>query len=194
MYSPATQDRLVPARARLALQEHPAPLVRQVTPALAQAHQDRKVIRVRMVRLARQASQVSRAERTKVHPVRLVRTLVQATQDQLARALDPLTGAVGPTGSMPTGNSGLQGPSGPTGPTGSRGFVGNTGATGPTGINLPFLPPSFLPATGPNGPQPQLWIAPGTTQAHGFAWFNQNATGITGGSMGTNAYLGFVLS
>jgi hypothetical protein len=39
-----------------------------------------------------------------------------------------------------------------------------------------------------------LWIAPGTTQAHTYAWFNANATGVTGGSQGTFSYTQFVVS
>jgi hypothetical protein len=99
-----------------------------------------------------------------------------------------MIGPTGRAGVSVTGNTGPTGPAGITGPTGTvgpQGFVGPTGPTGPTGINLPNL------ATGQTG---QLWIAPGTTQTHLFAWFNSNATGVTGGSQGINSYAQFVVS
>jgi hypothetical protein len=110
------------------------------------------------------------------------------------------TGPTGPTGLNFAGNTGPTGPSGVTGPVGTigiMGFVGPTGPTGPTGIELPNLPYGsalFPGSTGGAGYPPDLWIAPGVTQAHGFAWFNVNATGITGGSQGMNSYAQFTVS
>jgi hypothetical protein len=96
-----------------------------------------------------------------------------------------------------TGPTGPGGVTGYTGPIGIIGFVGPTGPTGPTGINLPALPSGsslFPGSTGGAGAVPQLWIAAGVTQTAGFAWYNVNATGITGGSQGMFSYAQFKVS
>jgi hypothetical protein len=72
------------------------------------------------------------------------------------------------------------------------GFMGTTGPTGPTGINLPFMAigGTYATSTGPNGTPVMYcippWSNPGNT---GQIFVNVNATGVTGGSDGSNQYL-----
>ena len=102
----------------------------------------------------------------------VVSVLAGASTGVSGAAAAAFTGNTGPTGGQtgPTGPTGIAGPTGTTGPTGAtgptgqRGLVGPTGPTGPTGTTITL----FIPPTS----------SPGIT---GAVWFNQNATGLTGG-------------